>query len=401
MSLSNAVQPGAKNTARSAMTRPLRILAFFESYGIMGASKPVLEFAQQSALEGNRRAEVSTLLFVRGKEENPLIDILHEQGIPLDIVDERYAGDLQTLRQIRAIVEKRRPDVIWTSNSKSHFLARFLGFHRRTAWVAFHQGHTKRALRTRLYHQLDWWSLRAANRVVAVCNSFANDLQRMGLSGKRISVQHNPIRIEAPASAEERHRVWTELGLPEGARVLLSVGRLSLEKGHAELLRAMARLRDDGHGSNTYLLMVGAGPEKDTLLALCSQLGLDGVVRFCGQKADVRPYYGIADAFVLPSHSEGSPNVVLEALAAELPIVATAVGGVPEMLTHEVNGLLVPRKDVAQLAGAIRRILDDPALRQRFADAGKEVVARYESHIYFQSVLEIFEQAAQQARVRT
>src|SRR6201999_137014 len=132
------------------------------------ASKPVLEFAQESALEGNSRTEVSTLLFVRGKEENPLIDILRERGVPLDIVDERYAWDVQTLGQIRAIVEQRRPDVIWTSNSKSHFLVRLMRLQRHAAWVAFHQGHTKRALRTRLYHQLDWWSLRAANRVVAV-----------------------------------------------------------------------------------------------------------------------------------------------------------------------------------------------------------------------------------------
>ena len=400
MSLSNAVQPEASDTTRATMARPVRILAFFESHGIMGASKPVLEFAQESALERNHRAEVSTLLYVRRNEQNPLIDILRDRGIPLDTVDERHAWDLQTLRRIRVVVEKSRPDVIWTSNSKSHFLVRFMGLHRHAAWVAFHQGHTKVALRTRMYHQLDWWSLRAADRVVAVCNPFANDLQRKGVSADRITVQHNPIRFGPPASSEERRRVWNDLGLPEEARVLLCVGRFSLEKGHAELLRAMALLREKGLAPNAYLLMVGTGPRKDALLALCSQLGLNGVVRFCGQQADVRPYYGIADALVLPSHSEGSPNVVLEALAAELPIVATAVGGVPELLTHEVNGLLVPRQDVAQLAGAICRMLDDPVLRQDFSNKAREVAAKYESHAFFQNVLGIFQEAADRARAR-
>jgi glycosyltransferase involved in cell wall biosynthesis len=398
MSRSRTVQLGAENTTDAGTARPIRVLAFFESYGIMGASKPVLEFAQQAALEGNRRAEVSTLLYVRRKEENPLIDLAQGRGIPLDIVDERYAWDWQTLRQLRAVVEKRRPDVIWTSNSKSHFLVRFLGLHRDAAWVAFHQGHTTVALRTRLYHQLDWWSLRAANRVVAVCNSFANDLQRRGVPARRISVQHNPIRFTAPASAEEKERVWNELDLPPGARVLLSVGRLSLEKGHAELLRAMARLREEGQGANVYMVMVGSGPQRDALLALSSQLGLDDVVRFCGQKTDVRPYYGIADAFVLPSHSEGSPNVVLEALAAELPIVATAVGGVPELLTHEENALLVPRKDVAQMAAEIGRILNDRALCKGFSRKAREVAARYESQAYFQNVLDIFEEVSTRPR---
>jgi glycosyltransferase involved in cell wall biosynthesis len=398
MSPTKAAEPEPTNVGVHTPERPIRILAFFESYGIMGAAKPVLEFAQEAASTGDRNIELSTLLFVRGKEENPLIDIVRGRGVPIDFVNERYAWDLQTFPQLRAIVEKRRPDIIWTNNSKSHFLARVTGLHRQAAWVAFHHGHTKGALRTRLYHELDRWSLRAANRVVTVCDYFARDLQRMGVPAGRISVQHNPIRLQPPASEEEKLQLRAELGPPDGAKVLLNIGRLSLEKGHADLLRAMARLRQEGSASDVYLLILGAGPEKDALLALRTELGLNNVVQFCGQIADVHPYYGIADLFVLPSHSEGSPNVLLEALAAELPIVATDAGGVPELLTHEVNALLVPKQDVPQLAGAIRRLLDDPALRQHLSDNCKDAVARHDPRSYFQSILGIFEQVVRETR---
>ena len=398
MFVSTTVQQEATKIGRTTSERPIRILAFFESNGIMGAAKPVMEFAQEAALTGNQSIELATLLFVRCKEENPLIDIVSGRGIPIDTIDERYAWDPQTFPQLRAIFEKRRPDIIWTNNSKSHFLARLMGFRRHTAWVAFHHGHTRVSLRTRLYHELDRWSLRAADRIVTVCDYFAKDLQRMGLPANRISVHHNPIRLLPPATEDEKRGLRAEIGLPDGARVLLSIGRLALEKGHAELIRAMARLRAEGSASNVYLLILGVGPEKDALLALRSELELDDVVRFCGQKADVRPYYGIANIFVLPSYTEGSPNVLLEALAAELPIVATAVGGVPELVTHEVNALLVPKQDVPQLANAIRRLLDDSELRRRFSGNCKDVVARHDPHSYFESILGIFEQVAREAR---
>lgn len=383
---------GAENPGR-----PIRILAFFESHGIMGAAKPVLEFAQESALGGDR-IELATVLFVRGKKENPLIDIVRARGIPIDIIDERYAFDLKTLSQLRAIVEKRRPDVIWTNNSKSHFLTRMMGLHQRASWVAFHHGHTKVALRTRLYHQLDRWSLRAADRVVTVCQPFAQDLQRMGVPAARISIQHNPIRLQPPASEDEIRQLRAELQLPLAAKVLLTVGRLALEKGHADLLRALARLQGGQAESDVHLLIVGMGPEKNALVALRKELALDGNVHFCGQKDDVRPYYGIADIFVLPSHTEGSPNVLLEAMAAELPIVATAVGGVPELVTNEVNALLVPKHDVAQLADAIQRLLQDPELRRRLSGNCKAEVMRHDPRSYFESILGIFQQVVREAR---
>jgi len=372
----------------------LRLLIFLEASTVAGAVKPVLEFAQEAAAsQSGRTVNLTLVLFARAGRENNLTAFIRRQGIPLEVIAERHAFDTGVFPQLRSLVARVKPDIIWTNNTKSHFLVSLGGFHRDAEWVAFHHGYTKEAWRTRLYNELDRWSLPRAQRVVTVCNDFAKQLRRKGVSADRIRVLRNPIRLSPPLPEAESARLRTELGLND-VTVLLSIGRLSQEKGHADLLRAMQRLRatKDTKG-RPHLVIVGDGPEGRNLQTLCFTLKLEDCVTFTGYQAEVRAYYAIADIFVLPSHSEGSPNVLLEAVAAGLPIVATAVGGLPEILTHEVNALLVPKQDIAQLADALARLLDDGVLRRRLAENGRELLTQHDPQTYFRKVMEIFEEA--------
>ena len=377
---------------------PLRILVFLEASTIAGAVKPVLEFAREAREStGGRELSITMVSYVRARQQSSLLDVVRAQGIPLETIAERYPFDLRVIPQLRELAGRQRPDIIWTNNTKSHFLVSLAGLHRAAKWIAFHHGYTKEAWRTRLYNEVDRLSLPRADRVVTVCHAFAQQLQSKGVPADRIRVLRNPIRVPSPVSEAEKACLRTELGLDD-ASVLLSVGRLSREKGHADLLRAVERMRaDEGEKFHSRLIIVGDGPERPRLQALSSELKLDDAVRFTGQQADVRAYYAVANVFVLPSHSEGSPNVLLEAMAAGVPMVATAVGGVPEVLSHEVNALLVPRQDVTQLANAIRRLLNDPLLRRQFADKGAEVVAQHNPQSYFQSVVGLFEEVMSEA----
>jgi len=385
---------------RESDGRPIRVLVLLEANTVGGAVKPILEFAREAALATScRTAEVTMVSYVRARQENSMIDAVRAQGIPIEIVAERHPFDLRAIPQLREIVRRQQPDIIWTNNTKSHFLVCLSGLHRTAKWIAFHHGYTKEAFRTRVYNQLDRWSLPHAERVVTVCNDFANQLHRKGVTRGRLLVQRNPIRIPSPVSEAEKTRLRVELGLPNTARVLLSVGRLSLEKGHADLLRAVAQIRAGERTSfHSHLLIVGDGPERRRLHAICTELGLDDIVRFTGYQSNVLPYYAISDVFVLPSHSEGSPNVLLEAIAAGVPTVATAVGGVPEVLSHEVNALLVPKHNISQLANAIRRLLNDPLLRDQIANKAKEVAAQHLPQDYFRSIMHIFQEVIIEAR---
>lgn len=151
--------------------------------------------------------------------------------------------------------------------------------------------------------------------------------------------------------------------------MILSIGRLSREKGHADLLGALEQLPTLDR--EWKLVLLGIGPERDALEELARARGLAARVRFAGFDANVRLFYSIADLFVLPSHSEGSANVLLEAMMAGVPIVATRAGGNPEIVLDGQTGLLVRIGDGPELAAAITRLLQDRELAARLANAGR------------------------------
>ena len=159
-----------------------------------------------------------------------------------------------------------------------------------------------------------------------------------------------------------------------GGRVL-AIGRLAPDKDHGTLIRAFARVLDDH--PTAQLTIVGEGEERDRLERLAATLLPSDRFRLeAPTGTDVVDLYHRADLVVLSSVREGAPNVLLEAMACGLPVVATAVGGVPDLVADGVTGLLVPSGDPVTMAGAIGRLLSDPAARAAFGRAGRERVER-------------------------
>jgi glycosyltransferase involved in cell wall biosynthesis len=242
-----------------------------------------------------------------------------------------------------------------------------------------------------LYNRLDRWSLPRADRVVTVCEAFAKELVSMGVPRARIHVQHNSIRSELAVSGRGTHVLRRKLGLNEDERMILAVGRLSKEKAQIDLLRAFRKLSDTHAEVNARLVIVGDGPERGQLEDAASSLGIGDRVVFTGQVKNVEVYYGAADVLVNPSHSEGSPYVLLEAMAAGLPIVATAVGGVPELFENNETALLVPASDPRAMADAIARLLNGEKLAAQLAENASELVSsRLSPEAYVRSLAKVY-----------
>jgi glycosyltransferase involved in cell wall biosynthesis len=166
-----------------------------------------------------------------------------------------------------------------------------------------------------------------------------------------------------------------------------------LEKGHADLVRAFRTLRQRNPSLPVRLVLVGDGPERSNLLSLCQRFNLGADVTLVGHQDDVRPYYAMADVFVLPSHSEGSPNVLLEAMSMGVPVIATIVGGVPELTTDQKDALLIEKGAVGALTDAISRVLEDQELRARLSRAGRESILRHTPGDYYRSIVGVFQEA--------
>jgi len=359
-----------------SLAPPIRVLALMESYHNVGPALNLIEFARHAAdpPPGFPPVELAIVSFHRraSAEPRPFVAAAREAGLRAYVIRERRRFDWGVGAQLRTIVEEHQPDVLQSHNIKSDFLIRWLGLYRRRPWVAFLHGYTTRDLADRLYTQIDRWPLRRAYRVVVVSRALAETVSRRGVSADRISVLQNAIRPFVPPPPEEVAQVRERFELSETVPLILSVGRLSREKGHAELIAAATLLRD--RGAAFRLVLLGDGPERAALERKVASLALQDRVVFAGHRPDVAPFYAAARLFVLPSHSEGSPNVVLESVAAGVPVVATAVGGVPEILEDGQTGVLVAKGQPPELAAAIERLLRDPALCLRLSRQACETI---------------------------
>jgi glycosyltransferase involved in cell wall biosynthesis len=373
----------------------IRVLAMLEASNISGSAKAVLEFAKEAArgYSGFPKIDLSIMTFDRGEGDNCLTQTIRDMGTPLDKVFERRRFDSSVIPELRSLVAKRRVDLIWTNSVKSHFLVRWAGLNRSRKWVAFHHGYTTVDAKMRLYNQLDRWSLRTANQVFTSSAAFIAELERSNVQRDHIHVQHMPVRPFAPVPEKEKAELRRQLRLDDATRVLLCVGRLSGEKGHADLIRAIPRMFELAGNSPLRLVIVGEGLERTRMEELRRSLRLTDVVTLAGQQDNVNAYYSIANVFVLPSHSEGCPNVLLEAMAAGVPVVATEVGGIPEVVTNGRDAILVRKNDPAGLAAATAKILQDRDLRDRLVFSALQIVRRKTPEAYFKSMASAFTQA--------
>ncbi len=373
----------------------MRVLALMEAYTVTGPAKNLLRFCRMARQRAAQDCDISLVTFIRPENKtapasNRFIDEARASGVHVDIVTEGSRYDLRVIRQLRSLFRETAPDVIQTHSLKSHFLAR-LARPSGSRWIAFHHGYTATDLKMHAYNQLDRWSLPAADRVVTVCRPFADDLARLGVKRTRIRILPNAIEWNGNhpvASASSLRRQWN---LSENSRILLAIGRLSNEKGHAHLIEAAHLLRRSRPEIDFQVVLVGDGSERGRLEEQTDRLHLRDCIRFTGHQPDPLPFYALADIFVLPSLSEGSPNVLLEAMMTKTPAVACEVGGVPEMVEDGRSALLVPPAAPAALDNAISTLIDNPELAQSIAEAAyADARDRHSPEAYYAKLLEIY-----------
>ena len=350
--------------------KPIRILALLEATSITGPAKNLLQFGQMardSTLDPS--VDLTIAIFHRGGS-NLFLEEAAKAGIATQAIPETGRFDRAVVDRIAALIHETKPDILQTHAVKSHFLVRMGKLDRLAPWVAFHHGYTWPNLRARAYNQLDRWSLRAPGRIVTVSKPFADEITSRGARRDHIEIVHNAINPSWAAAAREpraRDVLRTKLGIAPDRKVILLVGRLSREKDHQTLLEATADLVT--RNLNPHLLLVGDGVERPVIEASIRTLNLGNRVTLTGQVPSAEPYYGAADICVLSSLSEGSPNALLEAMAARVPVAATAVGGVPEIATNNENALLIPPRDRAAMSTALVNLIADTGLAGRLVDA--------------------------------
>lgn len=227
----------------------------------------------------------------------------------------------------------------------------------------------------------------SVDRYIAVSNEVASRLhERLGVPHSKLRVVYNGIPVDQFRRARDCGLRQT-LSNGSNLRIVLTVARLDRQKGHPTLLEAAAAVPD------ALFVLAGDGAERATLERDAGARGIAHRVRFLGRRTDVPALLASCDLFVLPSFFEGLPLALLEAMAAGKPVVATAIGGTDEAVVDGETGLLVPPGNPSALAGAIRRMLDNPDLASTLAAAGQRRVAmRFSSHAMVAGVAAVYDE---------
>ncbi len=291
---------------------------------------------------------------------------------PLVSVPDRGPWDWRVVSEMLRLCRRERVRIWHGHDYKSNALGLLL----RRFWpmrlVTTVHGWVRHTYRTPLYYRLDRFCLPHYEKVICVSPDLEQECLAIGVPAERCVLIENAIDVEEFSRRRGTEEAKQRLGIVPGRLVVGAVGRLSPEKGFDLLIRAADQLLQDG--TDLELLIVGEGDEQARLAGLVEQLGRGARIRLLGYRPDLRELFEAMDVFVLSSLREGLPNVLLEALALEVPVVATRIAGVPRLIADGVNGLLVPPGSAAALARALGQLLADEPLRRRLRQAGRDTV---------------------------
>lgn len=361
------------------MTEQVRVLLVIDSLGVGGAEALLPTFLRHI---DRRRFDVRVLT----------LSIVGTNHIQADVRDScgsltqwpgRRLRNLGRIRELANAIEAQDADLVHThllySNVQASIAARLTG---RPVVATLHNVHQHNP---RFKRMVEARALRATRaRALAVSHEVSRSYRGpLRLSAHQLTVVPNAIDLNrfASLSSEAIQRTRRDALAGAAGPLLVGVGRVVPQKGFAILARAAATV----HERYPQARFVIAGRAADGWQAVeheINRCGMAGVFRLLGQRDDVPQLLAAADVYVSPSLSEGAPVTLLEAMAAGTPVVATRVGGVPEIINDGENGLLVPAGDDGALARALARLLDDHALAGRLADRGRETVRSYGADVW-------------------
>ena len=310
---------------------------------------------------------------------SPLAERAREAGLRVAEVRMRGEADFVAVLALRKLIRRGGFDIVHMHTSHAHSLGcAAAALARRGRSIVSRRvdfGVARNVLSMLKYHH-------GVDRFIAISEAIRQVLIAGGVDGERIAVVHSGIDL-GRFEGVEPEGLREELGLAADAPVIGNVAAMADHKGQRYLVAAMPRVLEAEPQAR--LFIVGDGELRGPLESQVRELGLRDAVTFTGFRTDVPQWLAFFDVFVMSSHLEGLCTSVLDALALRRPVVASAAGGLPEIIIHERTGLLVPPKEPAPLADAIVRVLRDRELGRRLAEAGRR---RVEEHFSAESMVE-------------
>ena len=345
----------------------IRVTLFITELALGGTPRRVQALAERL---DRARFDPRVLALIPG---GALAGALRTAGVPVETLGVRHRVDAGAPFRLWAYLRRVRPQILHGFNFHANLLAKVVG--KKLAGVPTVVVSEASVESAKRWHRvaLDRWTARWADAHYVNAEAIRDKLMsRERVPADRIWTVRTGVDPKAFAPQVPDDGLRSALGIAPGDPVVVSVGRLAKYKGQEILLEACAL----DPGRRWRLVFVGDGPARAAVGARASALGIAHRVVFAGARDEVAPFLALADCVALASTEEGLPGSVLEAMAMARPVVATAVGGVPEAVADGVTGVLVPAGDAAALAQAIAAVVADPARAQAMGLAARERAER-------------------------
>ena len=336
-----------------------------------GLERVVQGLSSESVTQGHRVTVAAVLQ--PGADASGFLEPLRQAGVDTVRIEVRGRGYLREMRAVGRLLDSLRPDILHTHGYRVDLLHGSGARRRGIATVSTLHGSSRMG---GLSHLFEWFQERALRRfdgVIAVSQPLMEELQERGVRQERLHLVPNA--WTPPSHPLSRETARAELGVDGGSPVLGWIGRLIPIKGCDVFVDALSQIIDEDWSA----VIIGDGPELEGLRSRVRGSGIAHRVRFTGSVPEAARFLSAFDLFVLSSRSEGTPMVLLEAMGAGVPVVATRVGGVPHVLRDGVDGWLLPPEDPQELARSLEEALSDASERVARGDAGRSRVRAHYS----------------------
>lgn len=352
--------------------RPVNVLHLRDTHEIGGPGKTILE--THRAID-RRRFQLHLGVFLRHgePEDSPFIAEARRLEMPVHIIRGGHPYDLRMIGRVIHLVKALQIDIVHAHEVKSDVITYMVARFYPVPIVTTLHGWIGNSLKQRIWIKLDKYIVQGFDRVIAVSRQIEEEVLAAGVPRTKLHMLHNAIVVERYRRTGRRGVLAEVIGRPIPSPVIASIGRLSREKGHADLIEAVDIV--SRRGQKVSLVLIGDGPERPKLVQQIQALGLQEQVYLPGYIQEPQRLLEEIDLMVLPSHTEGLPNVALEALLMEVPLLATRVGGTPEVIIDRETGRLVTAHSPDGLAAGILEFLAAPELWKQMALRGKGMVS--------------------------
>jgi glycosyltransferase involved in cell wall biosynthesis len=368
------------------MTEPVRVLRVIARLNMGG---PTLHVSYLTKGLDERGYDTTLVAGRLARGEDSMAFAAEELGVEVTQLlalhrDLSPMYDAVSVKRLVAEIKRVRPHIVHTHTAKAGAVGRMAallaGDAKPPVVVHTFHGHVLRGYfdpaRTEFFRETEKFLAKHTTRLIAVGPEVRDDLVELGVAPpEKFSVIRLGIDLENRVGGDGAE-LRRQFGIPGKRFVVGWVGRMTGIKRVPDVLAAFKRLLE--LGVDAQLVLVGDGPERAALERRARELRIQQRTLFAGYQRDIGPYYDLFDALLLPSANEGTPVVAIESLAAEIPVVATRVGGVPDVVRDGVDGFLTEVGDIDALGGYLADLANDPELRARMGAAARErAIPRY------------------------